>query len=446
MRWRRLLAIAVALSVCGRLLAVWGADDDKPSRADRRAVQMQLHARSAQQRAEAVRRLTELPAIEGAKLALQAGLADHEQEVRQAAYTTLLTWKENEEVSDFLLKSLERDSHGKGASMQVLPLAVLVSSDSNEIQQRLDKFFDAHLSSSKDGAAVVGAIADELGRQADPRSVATLKRLAAKKFVWDTFACRRAVIQALVEVRRPEAVAALVACLPKLDGEVRGDVVQFLEEISGQRNGLDAKAWQAWWKKHADGFEFPPKPLDRPGFDAVPNGVGSYYGFPLYARRIVFVIDISGSMAGPRITAAKRELTNAINGLPDEAELGIVAFHSRVFVWRANLTRANATGKQSAVQYAYQLTPGGHTATYDALEAAFRLDPEAIYLLSDGAPNAGRIPMAAAIVNAVGAMNRARRISIYCFGIAPGPPNSPMELFMKTLAEQNFGRYRRLDQ
>jgi hypothetical protein len=292
----------------------------------------------------------------------------------------------------------------------------------------------------------VGTVADELGGQAGPQSVATLKRLAAKKFVWQTYACRRAVIQALIEVRRPEAVAALVACLPKLDGEVRGDVIRFLEEISGQRNGLDVNAWQAWWEKQADGFELPPRPMSRPDVDAVPQGVGSYYGFPLYARRIVFVIDISGSMTGPRITAAKRELTTAINGLPDDAELGIVAFHSRVFVWRPNLTRANATGKQGAVQYAYQLMPGGRTATYDALEAAFRLDPEAIYLLSDGAPNAGRIPAAAAIVNAVGAMNRARRISIYCFGIAPGPPDSPMELFMRTLAQQNFGRYRRLDQ
>ena len=245
MRWRRLFAIAVALSVCGGLLAAWGADDDKQSRADRRAVQTQLHARSAQQRAEAVRRLTEFPAVEGAKLALQVGLTDHEQEVRQAAYTTLLTWKENREVANLLLKSLQRDSRGKGAAMQVLPLAVLAASESGEIQQRLDKFFDTHLSSSKDGAAVVATVADELGRQADPQSVATLKRLAAKKFVWDTYACRRAVIRALVEVRRPEAVAALVACLPKLDGEVRGDVVQFLEEISGERNGLDAKAWQA---------------------------------------------------------------------------------------------------------------------------------------------------------------------------------------------------------
>jgi hypothetical protein len=292
----------------------------------------------------------------------------------------------------------------------------------------------------------VGAIADALGQKADPQSVATLKRLAVKKFVWDTYACRRAVIQALVAIRQPEAVTALVACLPKLDGEVRGDVVEFLEEISGRQYGLDAPAWQAWWTKHADGFEFPHKPVDRPDVDVVPRGVSSYYGFPLYARRIVFVIDISGSMTGLRITAAKRELTAAINGLSNDAELGIVAFHSRVFVWRANLVRADAAGKQSAAQYVYQLTPGGKTATYDALEAAFRLDPEAVYLLSDGAPNVGRISMPAAIVNAVTATNRARRISIYCFGIAPGPPESPMELFMKTLAEQNFGRYRRLEQ
>jgi hypothetical protein len=42
--------------------------------------------------------------------------------------------------------------------------------------------------------------------------------------------------------------------------------------------------------------------------------------------------------------------------------------------------------------------------------------------------------------------NRSRRESIYTIGIAPGPPDGPMEWFMKTLAEQNMGQYRRVDE
>jgi hypothetical protein len=110
------------------------------------------------------------------------------------------------------------------------------------------------------------------------------------------------------------------------------------------------------------------------------------------------------------------------------------------------MVRATAEAKQEARLFVYQLAAHGRTATYDALDAAFRFDPEAVYLLSDGEPNAGRVPAPAAIVAAIGQANRARRISIYSIGIAPGAPGSDMELFMKTLAEQNLGRYRRLDQ
>ena len=46
----------------------------------------------------------------------------------------------------------------------------------------------------------------------------------------------------------------------------------------------------------------------------------------------------------------------------------------------------------------------------------------------------------------VRAGTRNRRISIYSIGIAPGLPGSSLELFMKTLAEQNFGQFRRVDQ
>ncbi len=50
------------------------------------------------------------------------------------------------------------------------------------------------------------------------------------------------------------------------------------------------------------------------------------------------------------------------------------------------------------------------------------------------------------IVNVISEGNRSRRESIYTIGIAPGPADGPMEWFMKTLADQNLGLYRRVDE
>jgi len=161
---------------------------------------------------------------------------------------------------------------------------------------------------------------------------------------------------------------------------------------------------------------------------------------------MVFVVDISGSMEGLRLTAAKRELTQAIDGLPGDAAFNIVAFSNQATVWQRSLMPATPAAKQAAMNFVYVLRAGGHTAAYDALDAAFSFDAEAIYFLSDGAPNAGKIAAPDAIVTAVTQTNRTRRISLYTIGIAPGQPGGRFDLFLQTLAEQNFGVYRRVDQ
>ncbi len=86
------------------------------------------------------------------------------------------------------------------------------------------------------------------------------------------------------------------------------------------------------------------------------------------------------------------------------------------------------------------------TASYDALETAFSFDAEAIFFLSDGEPTSGKYVAPADIVSVISTGNRSRRESIYTIGIAPGLPDGPMEWFMKTLAEQNLGLYRRVDE
>ena len=216
------------------------------------------------------------------------------------------------------------------------------------------------------------------------------------------------MVQALVMIRTPEAIDELMALLPKVDGEVRGDIVRHLTAVTRQQLGFDAGAWKTWWKQHREGFEFPPPDAKAPAPPLELAGLPSYYGLSIQARRLIFVVDISGSMEGMRIQTLKRELVQAIQGLPGDASFNIVAFSTRVGVWQRNMLEATPANKQRAALYVSSLRPNGETASYDALEAALGFDIEAVYFLSDGDPNFGKITAPAAIVDAIVKENRVR--------------------------------------
>jgi uncharacterized protein YegL len=166
---------------------------------------------------------------------------------------------------------------------------------------------------------------------------------------------------------------------------------------------------------------------------------------PIYANKLLFVLDTSGSMQGVRFAAAKRELVHAIQGLRSEVQFSIIVFNSSVSRWQQHLVKADVLNKKLAEAFIEGLNPQASTATFDALAAALEYDVEAIYFLTDGAPTGGQIVAPPAIVQSVSGTNRLRRISIYTIGLAPGAPGSMTDAFLKTLAEQNLGTYRRVD-
>jgi hypothetical protein len=441
---RDLWLILVAMAVGPAVLA---ADPSKADRSGLRTVQKQLRSESASQRVEAVERLRELPTLEGAKFIVPALLIDPAREVRHAAYDTLLGWKDQREVCLFLLKNLQQETRSKQGELPVVMAltAVLLASDLPDTQRDVTKLLDDYVAKGQDGASFVTTLADELGQQDSPQALASLQRMIALKCFSSTFACRRAVIQNIIRIRLPQAVERLIELLPQVDGEARGDIVRYLAELSGEQHGINRTAWQTWWKGHKDTIKFPAIGSSLPAATALP-GQPSYYGLAIHGQRIVFVIDISGSMEGARLAAAKRELIQAIDSLPNETAFGLVVFNNRVAVWQRNLTPATPATKQAARVHVGGLRAGGMTAAYDALEAAFWLDAEAIYFLSDGEPTAGRIIAPQAILAAIAETNRSRRMSLYTIGIAPGQPGSRLDSFMRSLAEQNYGTYRRVVQ
>ena len=83
-----------------------------------------------------------------------------------------------------------------------------------------------------------------------------------------------------------------------------------------------------------------------------------------------------------------------------------------------------------------------HAPIGDALALAFSYDTEAVYLLSDGKPTAGRVVEPAAIVRMVAEANKSRRVSLHTIGIAP---DGGLAEFLAILAKANFGQFRRVD-
>lgn len=440
---------AASLVLVGGFMALPARADSLSERFDkaRPTLQRQLRARQADERLEALRKLREYPVADAVRL-VHSCFADSDERVRHEAYSTLLAFNGEQPACDALVELAENGMKDRDGPLGVPPaLAALLSSNLPRAQIDAQRLLEKTVAKSKHGAEVALAMADGLATHAEPGDVLPLVRLSKTELFSQHFAVRRAVVDALVQIPDKEAVAALIGMLDVAGGEARADACRHLAKVTGQIFGMDPGAWGRWWAGAAEAFVYPRsgESATQVTFTAESEN-GSYYGMPLFAERLVFVLDISGSMSGGRIMAAKRELIRAVQGLPEHVQFGIVVFNGRVDVWQKKLVPADARMKKGAITYVESQIAQSNTASYDALAAAMTFETEAVYFLSDGAPTAGKILAPADIITAITAENKKRRISIYTIGIAPGFPGSVTDVFLSTLAEKNAGRYRRIDQ
>jgi hypothetical protein len=406
----------------------------------------QLRSRQVDERIKALDKLREYPVAEAVRLA-HSCFGDSDESVRHAAYGTLLALNGEQQACDTLAELAESGMRASDSAWGVAPaLAALLSSNLPLAQINAQRLLERTVANSKLGPEVALAMADGLAAHGQPVDVLPLVRLSKTQIFADEFAVRRAVVEALVKISAKEAIGALVGMLDVVGGEARADACEHLAKVTGMVFGLDAGAWSRWWAEAGETWVYPHVSPNAPAAAFTQSTGGYYYGLPLFAERVVFVFDTSGSMAGGRIVAAKRELIKAVSGLPEHVHFGIVVFNGTASAWQRKLVPAGAAMKKAAVTFVEGQAPHSNTASYDALAAALTFDTEAIYFLSDGAPTAGKILAPVDIVAAVTAENKKRRISIYTIGIAPGFPGSVTDAFLSTLAEQNHGQYRRVDQ
>ncbi len=171
-----------------------------------------------------------------------------------------------------------------------------------------------------------------------------------------------------------------------------------------------------------------------------------YYGIDIHAKRLMFIIDHSGSMKDywggmTRLERAKAELTRAIYELPGEAEFAIVFYHTSVRYWRNELVPATEENKREAVNFIRRLGYGDKTNTYGALRYSLDFDDqlEAVFLLTDGRPTIGEIVAKPAIVTDILHRNRFRHLNFNTIGIAV---DGATKSFLQQLSKESNGEFR----
>ncbi len=156
-------------------------------------------------------------------------------------------------------------------------------------------------------------------------------------------------------------------------------------------------------------------------------------------KKVVFVIDRSGSMVGKSMEQAREALKFVVNNLNDGDLFNIVAYDSEVEVFEPELQTFNSKTRAKAVAFVEGLFAGGSTNIDGALSTAldFLQDdqlPGHVVFLTDGKPTRGETSVTKIVENMKQA--NASRNRICCFGLG----YKVNSLLLDKLAREGFGQ------
>ncbi|MEQ8787865.1 MAG: VWA domain-containing protein [Pirellulaceae bacterium] len=226
--------------------------------------------------------------------------------------------------------------------------------------------------------------------------------------------------------------------LPKLPGGRIGDVEIASMRVTPLRKqplfaGADDAAILAEEAARREG-KGPKGPRTEVGIFGAGKAVGNSF---------VFVIDRSKSMGGDglgALDAAEQELTAALSRLGPEHRFQVIAYHQQpVYVGARRLLDATPENKAAMQEFFDGLLAYGGTQHETALLAALRLEPDVVFLLTDGGdPYLNEAEIDYITRRAEG------RTAVHCiqFGFGPTPRGGD---FMQRLASRNRGSYGYVD-
>ena len=337
---------------------------------------------------------------------------------------------------------VEQLTESRAVSESTIVLIDLIASTKND-----DANFQLIELLDSERSELVMACADALGKNRAIEALDNLKRLVERP-EWKTkYGYRFGLVRTLINLEHPDAYEFLTHIQKSVDGQLRHELNEAMKKVTLDDFLGDEERYEAWrdeGKQRESMFKSASYSESANRIKLQPQ---QYYGIDINAKRVMFVIDHSGSMkartyGGTRLTRAKQELIKAIKDMPNDHEFAIVFYETNVRKWREELVYASEENKMDAVQFVSRLGYGKSTNTHGALKTAMEFDEslEAVFLLTDGIPTCGDIVPPQGIINDVVRRNRLRHLTVNAIGIAV---NGPTEKFLSTLSKLCNGQFRK---
>jgi len=294
---------------------------------------------------------------------------------------------------------------------------------------------------------------EALGRAGDAKGLRTLLRIADARLPWIV---AQATALALGRHPDPRSVDGLIDLLWSEDDGVRAMAFESLVRLTRNRDlPAEAAAWVKWWGENREGFEFKGRKPEEDPTRTVPAGpvtVPTYYDIPIRGRRVIYCMDVSASMWGPKFEGALAELSRSIRSLPTNRRFSVIYFNEHPVPWKKELIPALPFQKYEALSVFDELETKKFTNIFDTLERALgfagigrwaKEDPpglDDLFLLTDGEPNRGRYRDQKGILAGLRALDPKRAVRIHTISVGEDP-----KALMKAIAAQQGGGHHHVE-
>ncbi len=265
----------------------------------------------------------------------------------------------------------------------------------------------------------------------------------------------RGAISSLRTMHDKRGIAPLIEFLGRQDiKEERNLARKALVSLTGVDHKSYDTEWRKWWLENSRTFEMPKDPRAT-GDIAPPKKGTTFYGIQTFSDRILFIVDISGSMDKPqkgegaagrtKMEVCKQELIGAVYNLNKTDTFNVIFFNHQVIPWQQRKVEATERNKSLLKKWVTDQIPLGATNIYDSLEMGFKIahrvtGPPAldtIFFLTDGRPTAGKVRDLRLILDVCREWNKTAKMTIHCIGIGKDHDAD----FLKELAKIGDGKY-----
>ena len=359
--------------------------------------------------------------------AVRKCLRDNAPEVRRAAAEILGQRRDRESTAD-LRRMLEQQDNPTDVRIALEALNLIEGPMSAWLRELAG--YTAHADRDVRNAAII-----VLGKARDKRQLEPLM----KALQHDDWSTRYAAIGAVAAIRNAKAVPMLIERMSEETGRMRKHLADALWRLTAQPFDEDVKRWQAWWQQAKADFKVASeKELDQAAAERERRRLTQrtaspvkFFGIKVESHRVVFVLDVSGSMlesmygreiddrGAARIDVAKLELSQAIENLEPGALFNIFAFSNGIARWQKEGIGVNTgQSRQDALTWIERLGASGGTNLYDSIKMAFEdADVDTVFVLSDGEPTVGEVIDPHRIREDVAFWNEHRKIKINAIAI-----------------------------